>query len=508
MSEISVEKKPNFQFRNLTFIKSRAEELNQIENTVLMESVFDEYKQLVKLGSVLSKTQYGFTASSKDVGNSKLLRITDLNEGSINWDSVPFCDCSEVEKYKINDGDILIARTGGTTGKTVLIDKIDVDSVFASYLIRLSVGKEYNPEYVYIFLNSYLFWNQIFEMKNGTAQPNVNAEKMKELKIPYCPLDVQNEIVFYKNKKNLSTSLLHQANKKFNRLKAQYLIHQSLISENVSQSKIFTQLRQAILQEAIEGKLTADWRVKNPVQKGNPDHDAQALLETIKAKKQKFIADGKIKKEKPLAPINPDDVPFALPDGWVWVRLGEIASIVRGGSPRPAGDKTYYDGHIPFLKVGDLTRDNEIFLNSHTHSIKEAGLYKTRFVEANTLMLTNSGATLGVPKICTFPTTFNDGIAAFLGIEDLNKVFFYYLLKLKTKWFLNEAARGQGQPNLNTEIIGNTVFALPPLSEQNAIVERVDRFLNQVNQLEIQFAECKDYAQQFMQSVLAEAFTS
>jgi type I restriction enzyme S subunit len=123
-------------------------------------------------------------------------------------------------------------------------------------------------------------------------------------------------------------------------------------------------------------------------------------------------------------------------------------------------------------------------------------------------MLTNSGATLGVPKICTFPTTFNDGIAAFLGIEDLNKVFFYYLLKLKTKWFLNEAARGQGQPNLNTEIIGNTVFALPPLSEQNAIVERVDRFLNQVNQLEIQFAECKDYAQQFMQSVLAEAFTS
>lgn len=282
----------------------------------------------------------------------------------------------------------------------------------------------------------------------------------------------------------------------------------ALAKENTNQQTYLTQLRQAILQEAIEGKLTADWRVKNPVQKGNPDHDAQALLETIKAEKQKLIADGKIKKEKPLAPINPDDVPFALPDGWVWVRLGEIASIVRGGSPRPAGDKTYYDGHIPFLKVGDLTRDNEIFLNSHTHSIKEAGLYKTRFVEANTLMLTNSGATLGVPKICTFPTTFNDGIAAFLGIEDLNKVFFYYLLKLKTKWFLNEAARGQGQPNLNTEIIGNTVFALPPLSEQNAIVERVDRFLNQVNQLEIQFAECKDYAQQFMQSVLAEAFTS
>ena len=97
-------------------------------------------------------------------------------------------------------------------------------------------------------------------------------------------------------------------------------------SEISNQQTYLTKLRQAILQEAIEGKLTAGWRVKNPVEKGNPNTDAAALLETIKTEKQKLIAEGKIKKEKPLTPINPDDVPFCLPDGWVWVRLGEVIS--------------------------------------------------------------------------------------------------------------------------------------------------------------------------------------
>ena len=137
----------------------------------------------------------------------------------------------------------------------------------------------------------------------------------------------------------------------------------------------------------------------------------------------------------------------------MWCRLGEIAEIVRGGSPRPAGDPTYYGGNIPFLKVGDLTGYEDIYVRTHTYSIKEAGLYKTRFVEADTLMLTNSGATLGVPRICTFPTTFNDGIAAFLNLNFIGKIYLYYFLKSKTDWYLKEASKGQGQPNLNIDII-------------------------------------------------------
>ncbi len=109
------------------------------------------------------------------------------------------------------------------------------------------------------------------------------------------------------------------------------LENSELNREISNQQTYLTKLRLAILQEAIEGKLTADWRVKNPVEKGNPDFDAVALLATIKAEKRKLIAEGKIKKEKPLSPIKPDDMPFALPDGWVWVRLGEITLYSEAG---------------------------------------------------------------------------------------------------------------------------------------------------------------------------------
>ena len=340
------------------------------------------------------------------------------------------------------------------------------------------------------FLHRYLQFfkdRKIVPLMKGAANVSLNMKDIAKIEVPIPSIEKQNSFIDYFNKLQESSSELQ--------------------NEFSDQSSLLSQLRQAILQEAIEGKLTADWRKKNLFKKGDPDFDASALLEKIKTEKEQMIADGKIKKQKPLPPIKPEEIPFELPEGWVWTRLGEIASVVRGGSPRPAGDKKFYDGKIPFLKVADLTTDNSIYLNKHTYTIKEAGLIKTRFVEAGTLMLTNSGATLGIPKICNFPTTFNDGIAAFLGLlPEINKVYLYYLLKSKSIWFLKEAARGQGQPNLNTDIIGETIFGLPPLAEQHAIVERVDRLLTMVDDLEKQVAERKVQADELMQAVLREAF--
>ena len=263
-------------------------------------------------------------------------------------------------------------------------------------------------------------------------------------------------------------------------------------------------LRQNILQEAIEGKLTEEWRKENPVIKGNPDFDAEALFEKIQ--EEKCHTDSK-KKEKSLPEITEDEKPFEIPKGWKWIRLGEICEIVRGGSPRPAGDKTYYDGNIPFLKVADLTGTNEKELYQFTYTIKEAGLKKTRLVEKETLMLTNSGATLGIPKICMIQTTFNDGIAAFLGIQErILKDYLYYFLKSKTKWFLKEAAKGQGQPNLNTDIVSVTMLPLPPLAEQTEIVRVVESQLAKVDQLEKQIAERETLTKQMLQSIMKDAF--
>lgn len=161
-----------------------------------------------------------------------------------------------------------------------------------------------------------------------------------------------------------------------------------------------------------------------------------------------------------------------IPTEYSVIKLRYIADIVRGGSPRPAGDLRYYEGNIPFMKISDITKDDGIYVDSCVGSIKEAGLSNTRMVEADSLLLTNSGATLGIPKINTFKTTFNDGIAAFLNLDSkIDIVFAYYALKSKTKYFLEVASMGMGQPNLNTDIIGATHIVIPPLEEQKRIVK-------------------------------------
>jgi type I restriction enzyme S subunit len=222
---------------------------------------------------------------------------------------------------------------------------------------------------------------------------------------------------------------------------------------------IAEQLKSSILQAAIQGKLTEQLQ---------EDGDARDLL-----------------KDKLLKEIPEDKFPFDIPENWLFARLNEICSVVRGGSPRPAGSPEFYDGNIPFLKVADLTADDTMYLKSYKSTIKPTGLKKTRFVKAYTLLLTNSGATLGVPKICTFDTTFNDGIAAFLDVPNyIDLEYFYFFLKFRTRWFRDYTARGQGQPNLNTDLIGEMVLPIPPLAEQKRIVERLKESLPKIAELE------------------------
>lgn len=210
-------------------------------------------------------------------------------------------------------------------------------------------------------------------------------------------------------------------------------------------------------------------------------------IEDYKKYKQSFIIEsvcrGNIKNAK-LIESN-DRWIGKIPDNYKIIKLNKIANIVRGGSPRPAGDLKYYEGNIPFMKISDITKDDEMFVNECKDSIKEAGLSRTRYVEKNTLLLTNSGATLGIPKINTFKTTFNDGIAAFMNLKTnmIDIEFAYYSLKARTKYFLEEASMGMGQPNLNTDIIGATKIVLPDISEQKIIVRNINRKCSEIGKL-------------------------
>ncbi|MDF7824703.1 restriction endonuclease subunit S [Pontiellaceae bacterium B12227] len=190
---------------------------------------------------------------------------------------------------------------------------------------------------------------------------------------------------------------------------------------------------------------------------------------------------------------------------WETTQIKNLCEVVRGGSPRPAGDEKYYNGEIPFLKVADLTRSNGAFLETHTFSIKPAGLKKTRLVAPNTLLLSNSGATLGVPKICAFETTFNDGIAAFLGLDEQSLLFHYYFWMSKTKELRN-INQGAAQPNLNTRIIGDTKIPLCSLEEQQQIVREIEARLSVCDEVESTLFQSLEKAEALRQSILKKAF--
>ncbi|MGM9569725.1 MAG: restriction endonuclease subunit S, partial [Phascolarctobacterium sp.] len=170
-----------------------------------------------------------------------------------------------------------------------------------------------------------------------------------------------------------------------------------------------------------------------------------------------------------------------------------------------AGSLLYYDGTIPFLKVADITRCDSPYVTCAEYTIKEAGLKKTRMVEENTLLLTNSGATLGVPAICTFKTTFNDGIAAFLELDKRSVKFLYYFFASKTK-DLRSINKGAAQPNLNTDIIGEININIPLLSEQQEIVRIVDLLLDKEQKAKEAAESVLEQIDLMKKSILARAF--
>lgn len=161
-----------------------------------------------------------------------------------------------------------------------------------------------------------------------------------------------------------------------------------------------------------------------------------------------------------------------IPEHWEVSKNGYISRIIRGASPRPAGHPMYFDGtDVPWLAVGDITKDDNIYLNEAVNFLTNAGKKQSRYILKGTFVLSNSGATLGVPKILKISGCINDGVLAFLDLrEDLiDKIFLYYYFASQTKRLREEMNQGATQPNLNTDLVKQLPIALPPLSEQKEI---------------------------------------
>ena len=257
-----------------------------------------------------------------------------------------------------------------------------------------------------------------------------------------------------------------------------------LEKECSSQQSHLTLLRQQILQDAISGKLTADWRAKNP-EKITGECSAEHLLAAIKAEKKKLIAEKKIKKEKALPPISEDEEPFELPEGWEWCRLGEICSVQTGKKDANQGSE---NGKYNFYTCAKEP------IKSDDYSF-----------EGESILLPGNGANVG------FVNFVNEKFEAYQRTYVLNNFLLIlpeYIAKvLEGIW--EKSLGNQYGSAINYIKLGNITdfkFPLPPLAEQRAIVAKVESLFAYLSQLEEKIQHNAMSAEHLMQAFLSEVF--
>lgn len=151
----------------------------------------------VRWGDLSQSIQYGYNAPAKTEGRIKMVRISDIQDGKVLWDTVPYCeiDENEIESYLLHENDILFARTGGTVGKSYIVPEIPEESVFAGYLIRTSYSSKLCARYMKYFMESKLYWRQLQNGTIATAQPNCNGQTLSKMILPLPPYAEQVRIV-------------------------------------------------------------------------------------------------------------------------------------------------------------------------------------------------------------------------------------------------------------------------------------------------------------------------
>lgn len=224
------------------------------------------------VGEVAEDISCGFTAkaTTSPVG-PRLLRITDIQNGSVQWESVPYCEITKekASSYILRNGDIVFARTGATTGKSFRIRSCP-GAVFASYLIRVRPSACTLPEFLAHFFQSTSYWNQISENISGSAQPNCNASKLATISLPLAPLAKQRRIVAKLE------ALLGKVDASQQRL--------------AKIPVLLKRFRQSVLAAACSGRLTADWREERTTD-CTDDTDKKPSVKSAKSVVQSLVRD-------------------------------------------------------------------------------------------------------------------------------------------------------------------------------------------------------------------------
>lgn len=238
----------------------------------------------------------------------------------------------------------------------------------------------------------------------------------------------------------------------------------------------------------------------------------QRLIELLNEQKAILINRAVTKGLNPNAPMRDSGIEWIgeIPEHWDIKKICRISKVVRGASPRPAGDPKYFssDKGTCWVTVAEITKDEDLYLTSTKEFLTDAGVKQSQLFIKNTVVLTNSGATLGVPKILALNCCANDGVVIFQRLSnEIEREFLYFYLYSQTYRLREEIKQGSGQPNLNTDIVKNIPITLPKIEEQLSIISFIKELIaNQ--QCAREFIEKQILViQEYKQTIIANAVT-
>lgn len=224
------------------------------------------------------------------------------------------------------------------------------------------------------------------------------------------------------------------------------------------------ELKNSILQHAVQGKL---------VPQDPTDEPASVLLERIKAEKQQLIKDKKIKAEKPLPPITEEEIPFEIPESWEWCRLGEIGITQTGTTPSTQHIE-FFGNEIPFIKPADISFSG---INYENEGLTMLGATKSRIVESGSVMMVCIGGSIGKCFYNDRNVCCNQQINTLTPILSYHKYLFYAMCSDTFFQSMLSKATGTATPIINKSTWSEILIPFPPLSEQQRIVEKVEKVL-------------------------------
>jgi type I restriction enzyme S subunit len=444
----------------------------------------------VRVRDVSKSIQYGHTASAIDRSEGpRFLRITDIQNGRVDWSSVPSCDIpsEDVPKYRLHKGDLVFARTGATTGKSFLIGDCP-DAVFASYLIRVGVSSDIDPRYLAAYFQSPDYWQQIEGGKRGIGQPNVNGNVLGDIVFPLAPMEQQKKIVA-------------EIEKQFTRLEAGVAALRR-VQANLKR------YRASVLKAACEGRLVPT-EAELARGEGRSYESADKLLVRILTdRRQKWAGRGKYKE-----PISPDTSNLSsLPEGWTWLSVEALGFVTKlAGFEYTKYVKYSPEGDLAVIKAENAGRygfkRTEI---SRIESTSVANLTRSQLKAGDLLMVFVGAGTGNVARVPDDQSYFLGPNIAMIRIEsaDVSPAYVEHFLRSPVGNALTLSfAKAVAQPSLSMGTIRMVPVALPPLVEQKRIVAEVERRFSVVDQLDAVVTANLQRATRLRQSILQNAFT-